>query len=536
MSVPTPPSRRSVLFGGAAALGMTALTTAQADAVTEPVTVSPTDPRYLDLTRGMNQRYTAKPDYVSLPHTTDQVVSVLSTAMAGGKQVSLRSGGHCFEDFVHHDGVDVLMDLSLLSSVDYDADHEAFSVGAGAKLQDVYERLYRNWGVTIPGGLCYSVGAGGHVTGGGYGLLSRRDGLTVDHLYGVEVVVADGTRPRSLVVTRDSTGAEADLFWAHTGGGGGSFGVVTRFLFRSPGTKAPLVRPPQEVLLVALAVPWAELDEQRFTRIFGNYARWHYQNRGPGAPPLSSVLMMNHRRNNTIGLMAQIDAAAPDAERALAKYLDAVLGDTPAKELTSSAGEFGPMPGLARPRRLPWLAATRLLGTNTPVLTDPTLRAEHKSAYVRSEIPDEQLATAYRYLTRPDVTNPNAMLVGFSYGGAIAATDSTATAVAQRDSTFKLLLQSFWSTPDEDAANITWVREFYRDLYAETGGVPVPGEHSDGCYINYPDADLSDPNWNTSGVPWHTLYFKGNYPRLQRTKARWDPQDTFRHRHSIRKP
>ncbi|MGW7533063.1 FAD-binding oxidoreductase [Amycolatopsis sp. NPDC054798] len=484
--------------------------------------IGPEDPRYADFTAGINQRYTAKPSSVHLPGTAEEVASAVSGAHG---RLAIRSGGHCFEDFVHREGVDELLDLSGLSEVDY-ADG-VYSVGAGARLQDVYEQLYRRWGVTIPGGICYSVGAGGHITGGGYGLLSRRDGLTVDHLYGVEVVLADG---RTIVVTRDSSGPEADLFWAHTGGGGGSFGVVTRFLFREP-----LVQPPPEVLVTALSVPWAELDEQRFARLLGGYARWHHEHRAPDSPgaELSSLLMLNHRCNGTVGLVAQIDAGAANADRVLSEYLSRVLGEL-ATTGFARAGEFGPMPGLARPRRLPWLRATRFLGTNTPVLTDPTLRGEHKSAYVRSTLPEPQLRTAYEYLTRPDVTNPDTMLVAFSYGGAISAVDPAATAVAQRDSTFKLLYQAFWSTADADAANIGWVRDFYRAMYADTGGVPVPGEVADGCYINYPDADLSDPDWNTSGVPWHDLYFKNNYARLRRAKARWDPEDVFRHRQSVR--
>ena len=64
--------------------------------------------------------------------------------------------------------------------------------------------------------------------------------------------------------------------------------------------------------------------------------------------------------------------------------------------------------------------------------------------------------------------------------------------------------------------------------------MPVPGEVCDGAMINHPDVDLADPEWNTSGVPWHTLYYKDNYPRLQRVKARWDPRNVFHHALSIR--
>ena len=60
----------------------------------------------------------------------------------------------------------------------------------------------------------------------------------------------------------------------------------------------------------------------------------------------------------------------------------------------------------------------------------------------------------------------------------------------------------------EEEKNLTWVRAFYQELFAETGGVPLPGEAYDGAFINHPDTDLADPTLNTSGVPCYTLYYK----------------------------
>lgn len=113
------------------------------------------------------------------------------------------------------------------------------------------------------------------------------------------------------------------------------------------------------------------------------------------------------------------------------------------------------------------------------------------------------------------------LLVG--YGGQVGAVPSGATAVAQRDVVMKAVYYTVWTDESDDAANLTWIREFYRDVYADTGGVPVPNQVSNGSYINYPDNDLADPEWNTSGVPWHTLYYKDNYPRLQQVKAPLGP-------------
>lgn len=91
-----------------------------------------------------------------------------------------------------------------------------------------------------------------------------------------------------------------------------------------------------------------------------------------------------------------------------------------------------------------------------------------------------------------------------------------------------------WGDPRDEAGSLAWVRAFYRELFADTGGVPAPGEVCDGAFINHPDVDLADAELNTSGVPWHTLYYKDNYPRLQQIKARWDPRNVFQHALSIR--
>ena len=79
-----------------------------------------------------------------------------------------------------------------------------------------------------------------------------------------------------------------------------------------------------------------------------------------------------------------------------------------------------------------------------------------------------------------------------------------------------------------------WVRAFYHDLFAETGGVPVPGDAYDGALINHPDTDLGDPTLNASGAPWYKIYYQENYARLQKLKAQWDPRDVFRHALGIR--
>jgi hypothetical protein len=121
-----------------------------------------------------------------------------------------------------------------------------------------------------------------------------------------------------------------------------------------------------------------------------------------------------------------------------------------------------------------------------------------------------------------------------TYGGRINTVAPDATASAQRDCIIDMACTTGWVDPAEEAKNLVWVRSFYRDLFAERGGVPVPGDAYGGTFINHPDTDLADPAVNTSGVPWSTLYYRGNYPRLQRIKARYDPRNVFHQALSIR--
>ncbi|MEU3898128.1 FAD-binding protein [Streptomyces sp. NPDC045251] len=538
------PTRRRILRQSALA-GGTALAVASADIVPalgharpaaaaaeaaaadlDAITVRPADTRYPELIRGTNQRWVGRPDYVRLVYTADQVVDAVREAVGAGKRVAVRSGGHCYEGFTTDPEIKIVIDLSELTDISFDARRRVFVVEPGAWLSDLYCALFKRWGVTLPGGSCPSVAAGGHIVGGGYGALSRMFGLTVDHLYGVEVVVVgeDGT-VRKVVATRDSEDPELrDLWWAHTGGGGGNFGIVTKYLLRTPGATGTdpatlLPRPPAELLTSTVTWSWEGMTQAGFKRLVKNYGDWFAAHGSPDSACLDlfSQLKAAHRSGGAITLVTQIDATRPDAEQDLEAFVAAVGRGVP-----TAAG--------AVTQRLPFLHATRWPGFAGG---DPTLRFEDKSAYMRASFPDDQLTAMYRHLTRTDYGNPAALLLIAGYGGRVNAVDADATAVPQRDSVMKLQYLAFWKDASEDAANLAWVREFYRDVYAATGGVPAPGRVTDGCFVNYADVDLSDPDHNKSGVPWHTLYYKDNYPRLQRAKAAWDPRGVLRHAQSV---
>ncbi len=487
-------------------------------------TVSPGDPRYLDLTsRSYNGRFVGQPDSVRVVYTTAQVVAVVTEAVQNGRRIAVRSGGHCLDGLVDDPAVRTLIDISEMTAVGYDPARRAFMVEAGATLGHVYRTLYLDHGVTVPGGTCPTVGVGGHVTGGGYGALCRAHGAIVDHLYAVEVVVVDASgTARAVVATSDQGDPNRELWWAHTGGGGGNFGVVTRYWFRTPGATGTdpsglLPKPPATLLKAAAVWKWSDLDAADFAAVVRNHGAWHAANSADGSPyaGLHSVLILGNAAVGTVTLSAQIDNTLPDAADLMTRYLDAVAAGVRAPAARSQSTS-------------PWLKAT----LKDPYDTGAFNRTKSKGAYLRRGWDDGQIATLYRYLSDPGYDGHSSILL-YSYGGRANTVAPDATAMPQRDSILKANFTTYWPDPAQDARHLAWMGSLYRDVYAATGGVPVSNAANDGSYINYPDVDLTDPQWNTSGVPWQTLYYKDNYPRLQRVKATWDPTGAFHHALSI---
>ncbi|PRY45217.1 FAD-binding oxidoreductase [Umezawaea tangerina] len=514
-------------IGGASLVTGTSVAAASADAAGNcgpfgPVTIPAGDPRYKSIQQAHNTRYTGTPDYAKVVGTPKQVVDAVGEAVANNKRLAVRSGGHCMENFTATPDIKALIDLSQLDEVYYDEAKRAFAVEPGASIGKVAESLFKGWGLMIPGTGCAEVGVGGHIPGGGYGFFSRRHGITVDHLHAVEVVTVDANgTPRLVTATREANDPNRDLWWAHTGGGGGNFGVATRYWFRTPGVTSndPSKLLPKTGNQRARMVMWSweSMSEQAFVKLIRNYCTWFEQNSAPGSPNTKvwGTLFANHASAGTIGLLAGVEDTVPGGEALLNAHFDAVMAGVGVPPMS----DFGEVTSWLDPRN--WVS-------------DPAGRQKNKTADLRKGYTDQQISTIYRYLTDTNYSNPNALVNITGFGGQINSVPSDATAAVHRDSILRVYFTAGgWTGEWEDEANMTWVRNLYRDVYASTGGVPVPNAINGGAFINYADSDLLDPAWNTSGVPWHALYYRDNYPRLQRIKKRYDPRNVFKHGMSI---
>jgi len=510
------------------ACGVEVTIRAPAHVVSRFMRIRPDDPRYLAVVeKRFNKRFRASPDYVRLVSSTDQVVAAVEEAVRERRRLAVTSGGHCLEGFVSDPEVRVIIDVSPMKRVCYDAARRAIAVEAGATVGETFRALFESWGVVIPLGEYPEIGMGGHVVGGAFGFLCRQLGLAADYLYAVEVVTVDeGGRASSVVATREASDPHRDLWWAHTGGGGGNFGVVTRYWFRSPAASGDdpaglLPRAPETITTFKAEWSWSDIGQSAFQRLLRSHGAWCERNSDADSPNATLwALLEIHREQFGKIIVRGVSTAGAAAERQVDDHLAAL-------------SEGGIPPHGREVARMSWLEFA--LNPLPELFAAPPggVSVKVKDALLKTRLTDRQIGVAYEYLTRADHDVMGGMLGLATYGGRINTVAPDATAAAQRDAILYIACTTGWLDPHEEAKNLAWVRAFYRNLFADTGGVPVPGEVYDGAFINHPDTDLADPDLNSSGVPWHTLYYKENYPRLQRIKARWDPHDVFRHALSI---
>lgn len=489
--------------------------------------------------QGFNRRWYAPAlQAVYTPTSPAEVTASVQDALSTyGRDVKVVSGRHCYEGFVYNDQTRAIIDMSGVCGAGYDVDRDAYYVDAGAENWTAYRSLLNGFGVTLPAGSCYSVGAGGHISGGGFGLLSRLHGLTIDHVTAIDVVTWDSESSTAVlrhVSDTSSDSAERDLFWALRGAGGGNFGVVVRFWFSS------LPAAPAWASVWQANWSWESLTRSRFTSLLRNYAKML-----SNLPESQfTLLKLFHRSHGTISMTLQI-ASSPTSS-----LDDHVLGATRALRRIRSALGFAPTQQSVL--HYSYLEAVQTLNGS-----GPNQFGKYKSAYLNKGLSRDQISALFHGLNSVPAGLVDSDLVDSlvqidSYGGAINRVPSTATAVSHRSSNMVMQFQTYWnnrSAPGrsslgaagtQEQAHLRWIRSIYTEVFAATGGSPDPQRDPsgmvDGCYYNYPDTDLGtigDGHLEDALL----LYFGANLrdaPRnLIAVKARWDPQNNFHHAQSI---
>jgi len=498
------------------------------------------DPRFPSFFQGFNRRWFAPNcKAVYLCFTATGTAAALDDAIAlFGKNVKIKSGGHCYENFVFNDGTGAILDVTPMDAYGYD-EQRGYFLESGGTNWSAFQALFRNYGKVLPAGSCYSVGLGGHICGGGYGLLSRLNGLTVDWLTGVEVVVKDDANNSAypVYVSADSVSQdEFELYWSHCGGGGGNFGVITKYYFKE------LPNAPQAALITSIAFSWDDLTEE----ILGDLLAWYagFAERTDNWNQFG-LFALNHQAAGEIHLTIQTAISNNEnlratAEQYIAPHLSRLKAIAPYRLMTR--------PGVAHLANLFQPTADTIEYTFYEAVqtlngSGSNQRGKYKSAYMRKAFPPDQVASIYQWLTttpvvpeeHPPLNMTQSLLQVDSYGGRINDVPPDATAVPQRSSIMKLQYQTYWTNAADDQYYLQWINDFYQQVYLCTGGTPDPEkdptDNVDGCYYNYPDIDLNGPD-NDKEIALK-LYFGKNLARLKKAKKRWDPNNYFNSAQSI---
>jgi FAD/FMN-containing dehydrogenase len=428
-----------------------------------------------------------RPEAVVLCKTPGDVSATIAFARRVGLPIAIRSGGHSVAGRSSTEGI--VVDVTPMSSVS--VNDGTATVGAGVRLGDLYDALHEH-GLTIPAGCGPDVGIAGLTLGGGIGILGRTYGLTCDHLLRAQIVLADGR-----LVECDEQ-QHGELFWALRGAGGGNFGVVTSFVFRTvpalPATVFQAVWPLDHA--TALVAAW--------------------QGCAPTAPDgVDATLRLTTAGDREREPQAEVVGSALGSEA----DADEFLGD-----LTARAGTE---PARAWRRQLPYRDAKRLLDQIGSLDDQRDQAADRpapqgqlftKSEFFRQPLPRETITGLVDNFSQGMATGHSREVSFLPWGGAYNRVPVDATAFPHREELF--LIQHLLDVPpsastSERDAGGRWLARSWALVHQWGSG---------GVYPNFPDPDLED---------WALSYHGENQARLVRVKALYDPENFFRFHQSI---
>jgi FAD/FMN-containing dehydrogenase len=420
-----------------------------------------------------------RPAVIARCRNSADVVAVVNYAKGQNLCISIRSGGHNVAGYAVCDG-GIMIDLTLMNGVRVSPDLSTAFVEGGALWADV-DAATTPFDRATPGGLISATGVAGLTLSGGIGWLRGTRGLSCDNLLAADVVTADGR------LIRASKTENPDLLWALKGGGG-NFGIVVNFEFQLH----PIA---DETMFCAPLYP-----EERANEIL---PKWRdYMATAPdevtGLAEFSTI---------------PTDPAYPENTWGRRVVALATVYDGPADEgdrITHPLRSYGE-PLLDFSGRMPYRVLQTLYDGIFPKGRD---RCYWKSTYLKN-LETNTIADITKLLAK----RPSEMTYAsiWKFGGAVQRVPADATAFGDRSMPFMLSLDAIWSTPAEDNANISWVRNCWQDTQCYSTG---------RTYLNFPGLGEGE-NLVRDAFGVET------YKKLQAVKMRFDPKNMFRMNQNI---
>jgi FAD/FMN-containing dehydrogenase len=450
-------------------VGLTSEQVEDLDSRIEGSVLGPVDEAWDDAVLIWNAMVAKAPALVVQPASARDVASTVGFARAHGLLLSVKGGGHNIAGTSMAEG-GLALDMSRLRDIAVNPDARLAHVGAGCLLKHV-DQATQEHGLAMVLGFVSETGVAGLTLGGGFGYLTRRFGWTVDNLEEVEIVTADGG---ILTANRDEN---AELFWALKGGGS-NFGVVTRFTFR-----LSEVGP----AITGGLIVWSA---ERAEEVLATYR----------------ALTESAPRELTAAVTVRLAPPAPFLPqewhgRPIAGMVLCHSGSSPETNLEAVRALGNPIVDLVTEK--PYTAQQSMLDPTQPKGLHYYWKTEFLPG-LSSEFLDIFRDRALR------ATSPMSQSLVFHVAGVLNEHEDADGAVGNRDARYVGGFAGAWPPDVGDDEHVGWVRSAWETIRPFSIG---------GNYVNFQLAE--DDCARTIDA------YRDNYERLQRVKARYDPDNLF---------
>ena len=413
-----------------------------------------------------------RPAAIARPLGNDDVRACVRFAGERGLALAVKGGGHNIAGLAMPEG-GLVLDMAELRGVEVDPARRLAIAQPGCLLGDV-DVATQQHGLAAVLGFVSATGVAGLVLGGGFGYLTRRFGWSCDNVSAMEVVTAEGE------LVRASAESEPELLWGLRGGGG-NFGVVTKF-------ELPLYAVGPEI--VGGPVAWRAEDAAEVLAFYRTLVE--------EAPPELTCVLILRRAPPAPWLPPEIHG------KPIVALMVCWSGDVEEGERWAAKikGVGSPVGGALQ--RRPYANQQTLLDATQP----KGRRYYWKSEYLRA-VESELLAAAMEHFAR--LPSPHSAIIVFPIGGEVHRLPDDHSAVGNRDARFVLNITGSWERAEDDTAGVEWARAAWRDLRRFSTG---------GTYVNFLTEEEGDERVRAA--------YGANLPRLAALKRRWDPKNLFR--------
>lgn len=418
---------------------------------------------YDEARRILNPSFDKHPALIAQVTGTADVRTAVDFARENNLLLAVKCGGHSFSGKSTCD-LGMMIDLSPFRDVRVDPKSRRAWVTGGSLLGQLDHEAMA-YDLVTPMGTVSHTGVGGLVTGGGFGRVARRFGLSVDNLTAADVVTADGQFRRA------SEDENPDLYWG-VRGGGGNFGIVTSFQFQLH---------PMQRRVVGGNILW---PIERARDVLSLHAE--YSPRAPDDLDFGFVMVRPPGgAPGVVGFFLCYSGPENEAERVLA-----------------------PIRGLGAPLIDEVTAVDYVALQRSGDISDPRARATYLKGGFINQIPMSLVdAIVEGFEGHPGRMGQVIFQQG---GGAIGRVGQTDTAFSHRDTAGNLMAAVDWASGEDGSEHIAWVRQFWATLEPYT----------QGFYTNDHDPETTAAAFNAN--------YRENYARLVEIKNKYDPSNLFR--------